>query len=124
MERSAFDSRVQFQPADMRTLEGLTGKYDFVWSSCALEHLGTLQAGIDFVVKSASMLKPGGVAVHTTEFNVGSNTGTIELGDSMPRTQCMHVGRRAFPSESSNLPSFRILIGDIRLPRGQECQKS
>lgn len=83
VERSAFDSRVQFQPADMRTLEGLTGKYDFVWSSCALEHLGTLQAGIDFVVKSASMLKPGGVAVHTTEFNVGSNSGTIELGDNV-----------------------------------------
>ncbi|HEY9130179.1 MAG TPA: class I SAM-dependent methyltransferase, partial [Dyella sp.] len=45
--REMFDDRVSFQPADMRTLNGLSGSYDFIWSSCALEHLGTLQAGMD-----------------------------------------------------------------------------
>jgi len=68
-----FDQRVTFQPADMRTLDGLQPGYDFLWSSCALEHLGTLRAGVDFIVRSARLLKPGGVAVHTTEFNVGSD---------------------------------------------------
>ena len=44
--------------------------FDFTWSSCALEHLGTLAAGADFVVAQMDCLRPGGVAVHTTEFLV------------------------------------------------------
>lgn len=83
IDRPAFDQRVRFQAADMRTLEGITGRFDFVWSSCALEHLGSLQAGIDFVLRSSRLLKPGGVAVHTTEVNVLSNIATIELGPSV-----------------------------------------
>lgn len=83
LDRSMFDKRVGFQYADMRTLEGLSGTYDFIWSSCALEHLGTLQAGLDFVLASSRLLKPGGVAVHTTEFNVRSDTETIEKGGNV-----------------------------------------
>ena len=83
IQREIFDARVAFQPADMRTLEGLTGDCDFVWSSCALEHLGTLQAGIDFVVESSKLLRPGGVAVHTTEFNVASELTTVEAGGNV-----------------------------------------
>jgi len=83
VNRELFNERVSFQPADMRTLEGLSGEFDFIWSSCALEHLGTLQAGIEFVVNSAKMLSPGGVAVHTTEFNVSSNDRTIETGSNV-----------------------------------------
>lgn len=83
VNREIFERRVTFQSADMRTLEGLRGGYDFIWSSCALEHLGTLQAGLDFIVRSADLLSPGGVAVHTTEFNVLSNDGTIEHGGNV-----------------------------------------
>jgi len=81
--REQFDALVDFQYADMRTLAGLSGTYDFIWSSCALEHLGTLKAGIDFVLASSRLLKPGGVAVHTTEFNVRSDTDTIEAGPNV-----------------------------------------
>lgn len=83
VNREIFDRRVTFQAADMRTLEGLTGGYDFIWSSCALEHLGSLRAGLDFIVRSSELLGPGGVAVHTTEYNVLSNDATIEKGGNV-----------------------------------------
>lgn len=78
-----FNERVIFQPADMRTLSGITGRYDFLWSSCALEHLGTLSAGIDFIVRSSEFLKLNGFAIHTTEFNVHSDTNTVEYGGNV-----------------------------------------
>jgi hypothetical protein len=56
------------------------GTVDFTWSSCAFEHLGSLQAGADFVVASLDTLAPGGVAVHTTEYCVSSDTETVEEG--------------------------------------------
>lgn len=80
LDRAGFERRVVFADADMRTLEGLLPIWDFAWSSCALEHLGTLEAGLDFVVASARLLRPGGVAAHTTEFNVSSGEETIEAG--------------------------------------------
>jgi hypothetical protein len=45
-----------------------------------MEHLGSLAAGLDFVVAALGLLRPGGVAVHTTEFNVSSNEQTVEEG--------------------------------------------
>lgn len=46
----------------------LDGGFDFCWSLCALEHLGSIDKGFDFIRNSLRTLKPGGVAVHTTEF--------------------------------------------------------
>lgn len=84
LERNVFDRLVRFQPADMRTLEGLPGNtFDFLWSSCSLEHLGTLEAGIEFIMRSAKLLKSGGTAVHTTEFNCSSLDKTITEGPSV-----------------------------------------
>lgn len=78
-----FDRLVTHRPADMNAIpEDLTG-FDFTWSSCCFEHLGSLQAGMDFVVNSVGRLKPGGVAVHTTEFNVGSNDQTLSEGSTV-----------------------------------------
>lgn len=79
-----FHRRVQFQAADMRTLAGIPDQtFDFMWSSCSLEHLGSLEAGMDFVEKATDLLRPGGVGVHTTEFNVSSHTKTLETGGSV-----------------------------------------
>jgi hypothetical protein len=75
-----FERRVSSQAADMRTLSELEPGYDFLWSSCALEHLGSLAVGLRFIMDSMALLKPGGVAVHTTDFNVRSNGDTIEVG--------------------------------------------
>ena len=84
VDRGLFERSVEFQTADMRDLTTIEpGAYDFLWSACAFEHLGSLQAGTTFVVDSLACLRPGGIAVHTTEFNVGSNAETIQSGDSV-----------------------------------------
>ncbi len=78
-----FAQRVAYRPVDMNALPAdLTG-FDFAWSSCALEHLGTLAAGMDFVVAQMSCLRPGGVGVHTSEFLVSSNDVTVEAGGTV-----------------------------------------
>jgi hypothetical protein len=62
--------------------DDLTG-FDFCWSACSLEHLGSLEAGARFVEASLATLAPGGIAVHTTEFNVGSDGETIASGPTV-----------------------------------------
>ncbi len=78
-----FGRRVRFRPVDMKAVPSDLRGFDFTWSSCALEHLGTLAAGADFVMASIECLKPGGVAVHTTEYLVGSNDETLEAGGTV-----------------------------------------
>ncbi|MGF6660063.1 SAM-dependent methyltransferase [Paraburkholderia atlantica] len=74
-----FADLVSFEFADMNAIPAkFTGAFDFVWSCCAFEHLGSIRHGLDFVKNSARCLKPGGVAVHTTEFNLSSNDETFE----------------------------------------------
>lgn len=83
-ERERFLSSVRFEHVDMNAIpSSLDDQFDFCWSSCALEHLGSLQKGADFVENSLSTLRPGGVAVHTTEYNVSSNTSTFETVSSV-----------------------------------------
>ena len=62
--------------------EDLRG-FDFTWSSCALEHLGSLGAGTDFVVRQMECLRPGGTAVHTTEYVLTSTDDTVEAGGTV-----------------------------------------
>ncbi|MEP7044673.1 MAG: DUF4214 domain-containing protein [Dokdonella sp.] len=78
-----FASRVCFREADMRAISHDLRGFDFLWSSCALEHLGSLKQGIDFVLNAMECLRPGGIAVHTTELNCDSDEETIETGGSV-----------------------------------------
>jgi SAM-dependent methyltransferase len=81
VSREAFDAHVRFQYADMNAgLPFPERSFDFVWSCCAFEHLGGLAAGLRFVERSARLLKPGGVGVHTTEYNCSSNDRTVSRG--------------------------------------------
>jgi len=75
-----FAAQVVFQEADMRAISSDLRNFDFLWSSCAMEHLGSLQLGMDFVMNAMECLRPGGVAVHTTELNCDSNFRTIKTG--------------------------------------------
>jgi 2-polyprenyl-3-methyl-5-hydroxy-6-metoxy-1,4-benzoquinol methylase len=75
-----FDANVRFRCVDMREIPNDLSGFDFIWSSCALEHLGSLRHGMDFVLNAMECLRPGGIAVHTTELNVESDTHTIETG--------------------------------------------
>ena len=77
-DQAVFLDRVSFQFANMNDISKDLRGFDFVWSACALEHLGSLRHGMDFVINSIDCLAPGGVAVHTTEFNLTSNVETFE----------------------------------------------
>jgi hypothetical protein len=85
VERAVFDQRVTFRPVDMNQIpdELADRSRDFVWSVCSLEHLGSIKAGLDFVMRSMDCLKPGGVAVHTTEFNLAAEGPTIDSGPTV-----------------------------------------
>ena len=79
-----FHKNVSFYHADMNDLSQFKKHhYDFLWSSCAIEHVGSLEKSISFVKRSMQLLKPGGIAVHTTEFNLDSTTNTVEMGGSI-----------------------------------------
>ena len=77
-----FSRRVEFRPVDMNQIpaELCRGEYDFNWSSCSFEHCGSLALGRTFLQRQMDCLRPGGVAVHTTEFNLSSNWSTIQQG--------------------------------------------
>lgn len=79
--REAFDARVRHRFVDMNAVPDVPIPYDFCWSICAMEHLGTIEAGLAFVENSLKVVKPGGVAVHTTEYNYLSQDHTREHGE-------------------------------------------
>jgi hypothetical protein len=78
-----FRTLASWRAVDMRRIPSDLRGFDFCWSACSLEHLGTLAAGWDFIESSLATLGPGGVAVHTTEFNVCSDDATIETGPTV-----------------------------------------
>jgi 2-polyprenyl-3-methyl-5-hydroxy-6-metoxy-1,4-benzoquinol methylase len=78
LDEATFRERVTFRPVDMNDIPHDLRDFDACWSSCCFEHLGSIDHGLDFVENSLETLRPGGVAVHTTEFNLGSNERTLE----------------------------------------------
>jgi len=78
-----FARNVHFRSVDMNAIPADLRGFDFLWSSCALEHLGSLSHGMEFVVNAMECLAPGGIAVHSTEINCESDEHTIETGGSV-----------------------------------------
>lgn len=78
-----FDRNVRFRTCDMNAISPELKGFDFCWSACALEHLGSIEAGLTFIEASLACLRPGGWAVHTTEFNLNSNEDTVEDGPTV-----------------------------------------
>jgi hypothetical protein len=78
-----FEQRIAFRVCDMNDISEGLADYDFCWSSCALEHLGSIEHGARFIESSIERLRPGGWAVHTTEFNLSSNSDTLEAGGTV-----------------------------------------
>jgi SAM-dependent methyltransferase len=66
--------RIDFRFADMNNIpRDLDGSFDFCWSTCALEHLGSRTKGMEFIENSLRTLRSGGIAVHTTEFMINEH---------------------------------------------------
>ncbi len=83
-DRETLERFVSLRHVDMNQIpEDLSAQFDFTWSSCAFEHLGSIAKGLAFVENSVRCLKPGGIAVHTTEWNYApsgepvDNCGTV-----------------------------------------------
>ncbi len=123
--REDFDALVRFRPADMNAIpaELRQGGFDFLWSVCSFEHLGSIARGLDFVVDAMACLRPGGVAVHTTEYNLDESGGTVERGKTV-LFQRRHIealgarlaaaGHRLLPVDFA--PGEDVLDGFVDLP--------
>ena len=79
-DEETFRERVRFRAVDMNAIPDDLRDFDFTWSTCSFEHCGNLELGIRFMVEQMKCLRPGGIAVHTTEFNLTSNQDTWTEG--------------------------------------------
>ncbi|KAJ3119226.1 hypothetical protein HK098_005671 [Nowakowskiella sp. JEL0407] len=81
VNRTQFDKLVSYRNLDMNFVPiDLREAFDFMWSTCSVEHVGTIFLGQRFIVDSLSLLKPGGYAIHTTEFTLSSVASTVDSG--------------------------------------------
>lgn len=78
VSRERFDEKVTLRAVDMNAIPADLTNYDFCWSICALEHLGSIERGLAFIENSLSTLRPGGLSVHTTEFNITAEGPTVD----------------------------------------------
>lgn len=78
VEATTYDELVTARDVDMRAIPQDLSGHDFCWSICALEHLGSIAEGLAFIEASLATLRPGGLAVHTLEFNIEPNGPTID----------------------------------------------
>jgi SAM-dependent methyltransferase len=93
----AFTRLVQFRNVDMNAIPDDLAGFDFTWSSCCFEHLGSIANGARFIEQQMNCLKPGGIAVHTTELNLSSDRETIDNNPVIVlfrRTDLMAIARR------------------------------
>jgi SAM-dependent methyltransferase len=114
-EDNLFKEKVRFQNVDMNNIPDDLGKFDFCWSSCAFEHLGSIKNGLEFVSNSLKLLKPGGIAVHTTEFNVSSNDKTLDNNPSF-----VIYRRRDFEDFTEKLTRDGFIVETIDYSVGED----
>lgn len=118
VDRSRFDRNVAMRFVDMNDIpDDLTG-FDFCWSICALEHLGSIDRGLAFIENSMKTLRPGGLSVHTTEFNIRDDGGTV---DNWPTVafQRRHMERitARLRAQGHKVAPFDYSLGDGPLDR-------
>ncbi|QRM36937.1 hypothetical protein F3X89_03685 [Rhizobium rhizogenes] len=83
IDEESFFERVSYSTADMNHIPPELTDFDFCWSACCLEHLGSIDHGLEFIANSLNTLKIGGISIQTTELNLSSNDETVETGDTV-----------------------------------------
>lgn len=78
-----FAALASHRVVDMNDIPSDLKDFDLCWSSCALEHLGSIENGLKFIENSLLTLRRGGVAVHTTEFNISPGDDTLTTGETV-----------------------------------------
>lgn len=105
--------RVTVRAVDMTAIPNDLIGFDFVWSACAFEHLGSLEAGLAFVERAMDCLAPGGLAVHTTEFNLDSDDETAAAGHTVAyRRRDMAELERRLARKGHTMAPFTIAPRD------------
>jgi hypothetical protein len=113
-----FDRRASFRVCDMTNIPPDFTSFDFCWSACALEHLGSIERGLEFIERSIDCLKPGGWAVHTTEFNVSSETDTVTEGGTVLFRRCdMQALEQRLAAKGHKVAPFDFFSGTAPLDR-------
>jgi SAM-dependent methyltransferase len=112
--REPFLERCAFKFVDMNNIPAeLDGEFDFCWSVCAFEHLGTLDNGLEFVRKAMRTLRPGGVAVHTTEYNISD-------GETIDNWPTVLYQKRHFAALGERLAAEGMKLVEIDFDIGSE----
>lgn len=83
LDRPRFDRHVKLRAANPAALPLDLRDFDFCWSVSRMQHLGSIASAMGFVESAIGALKPGGVAVHTTEFNFSNDDQTIDNWDTV-----------------------------------------
>ena len=78
VDRDRFMKYVSLNYVDMNAIPATLRDYDFCWSICALEHIGSIKRGLAFIENSLNTLRVGGLAIHTTEYNYANDNATID----------------------------------------------
>jgi SAM-dependent methyltransferase len=116
LERSEFDRLVELRFVDMNQIpQDLHSSFDFTWSMCALEHLGSIQHGLDFIKESVRCLKPGGIAIHTTEFNFAYEDETLES------QSCVLFRKKDFEALAAELEKMGHVVSPLNFDVGRGC---
>ncbi len=74
LTREQFEERVEVSDLDMRRLDDATLRdLDACWSCSVLNEMASPEAAADTAILTLDVLRPGGVAVHVTEFAFADN---------------------------------------------------
>ena len=112
--RDVFMRRTRIRHADMNAIPDDLAGYDFCWSICALEHLGSIKQGLDFIEESLKTVRPGGLAIHTTEFNYANDVQTIDNWSTVL------FQRRHFEEIAKRLTAKGHKVGPLDFEVGRE----
>lgn len=76
-------SRVEYRAVDMNYVPEDLKNFDFVWSAGSLDHVGSIMEAFNFIITSLRCLRPGGIAVHTTEYSLLPGNIKASKGDTV-----------------------------------------
>jgi hypothetical protein len=105
-----FNKKVNIREVNMNNIPKDLTDFDFTWSTCSFEHCGNLKLGLEFLENQMQCLKVGGLAVHTTEFNLTSNKNTITEG-----LTCIYRKRDLINFSKKISKNYKVLPFDFRI---------
>lgn len=109
---------MSYRPVDMNNIPNDLTDFDFTWSTCSFEHCGSIELGLNFLRNQMKCLKPGGVAVHTTEFNLSSQKYTLEDPSTVIfRLKDIEAVVRDLRADGHHVEPLDIRLGDHPLDR-------